>query len=107
MLWNACDLLEERARLVGECVVLPEADTRGVHREPAGDVGVLRSEDHLPVPVLGRGDIVQEELDLGGATLVVPGATVLAEDLEDEAVGVPGRDVVDSFAARSERTTWT
>ena len=50
---DAGDLFEERPGLVGEGVVLAEADAGGVHGEAAGQVGVFGAEDDLAVAVLG------------------------------------------------------
>ena len=96
---EAGDLFEERAGLVAERVVLAEADFGGVHGQAAGDVGVARAEDDLAVAVLVAGAVVEEQLDFGGAALVELGGTVLAEHLEDEAVGVAGGDPGDLEAA--------
>ena len=49
------DLLQEGAGLVDETVVLAETDTGGVHRQTAGDVRVVRSDDHPAVAVGARG----------------------------------------------------
>ena len=89
---DAGDLFEERPGLVGEGVVLAEPDARGVHRQATGQVRVLRPEDDLPVTGLRGLALAQEQLDLGRPTLIEAGGAVLAEHLEDQAVGVPGGD---------------
>ena len=60
---------------------------------------MVRAEDDLAVAVLVAGAVVEEQLDLGRAALVEPGGAVLAEHLEDQAVGVPGGDPGDLEAA--------
>ena len=67
---DAGDLLEEGPRLIGESVVLTEADARGIHRQAAGQVRVIGTEDDLPVTVLRGRRLVQEQLDLSRPALV-------------------------------------
>ena len=61
------------------------------------------AEDDLPVAVLGGRAVVEEQLDLGRAALVEAGGAVLAEHLEDQAVGVPGGDPGDLETAGAVR----
>ena len=84
-------LLEERPGLVGEGIVLTEADAGRVHRQPAGHIGVLGTEDDLAVAVPG-GVVAQEQADLGRPALVERRRAVLAEHLEHQAVRVAGSD---------------
>ena len=101
---NPCDLFEEGAGLVDERVVLAESDAGGVHGHAAGQVGMLRAEDDLPVAG-GAGVAVQVEPDLTVAVLVEPGGAVLAEHLEVQPVGVAGGDPGDLQRARAIRET--
>ena len=71
---EAGDLLEERAGLVAEGVVLAESDAGRVHGQAAGDVGVSGAEDDLAVAVLVGRAVVEEQFDLGRAALVEPAA---------------------------------
>ena len=59
---------------------------------------MFRAEDDLPVTGLRGLALAEEQLDLGRAALVELGGTVLAEHLEDQAVGVAGGDRDTSMA---------
>ncbi len=82
------DLFEEGARLVDEAVVLADAHPGRVHRQAAGDVGVLGSDDHPPEAALGRRALVEHQLELGGRSCSHFAAPSVAEDLQREPVRV-------------------
>jgi hypothetical protein len=83
----AGDLVEEGAGLVDEAVVVAGADARGVHRQAAGDVGVVDADDDAAEAVGAGGD-----LELTRAAHVERHRAALAEDLELERVRVTARD---------------
>src|SRR5205823_4931159 len=58
---DAGDLFQERAGLEHEQVVLAVVDAGEVHRQAAGDVGVLRTHQDLPVTL---GDKVRRAVDV-------------------------------------------
>ncbi len=92
---DAGDLLQEGARLEDEAVVLAKADARCVHRQPAGEVRVVRPDDHPPVTARAGGALVQHELELRGTLLLPLRGAFVAEDLERETVRVAGGDAGD------------
>ena len=90
---DAGDLLQERAGLVGETVILTGTDAGGIHRQTAGHVRVVGSDDHAPVAVGAGGTaLVQDQLELR-RTLLRPGCGALVpEHLQLESVRMAGGD---------------
>ena len=105
---EAGDLLQEGAGLVDETVVLTETDAGGVHRQTAGDVRVVGSDDHAPVAVGAGGTaLVQHQLELGRTLLRPGGRALVPEHLQLESVRMTGGDPghLDDAGAVGERGT--
>ena len=90
-------LLQEGAGLVGEAVVLAEAHARRVHRQAAGDVRVVRADDHAAEAAAPGRALVQHQVELRRSLLRPLRGTLVAEDLDGQAVrdgrrrpGTPG-----------------
>ena len=63
---DAGDLVQKRARLVGEQIGHTVTDAAGIHRQPAADVGVFRPDQHPPGTGDVAADIVGGDLELAG-----------------------------------------
>ena len=97
----ARDLVEERARLVDEAVVVAGADPGGVHGQAARDVRVVHADDHPPEAVAGTGQPAGGDLELAAAAHVERQRAALAEHLELQRVRVAERDARDGEVAGS------
>ena len=92
---DARHLLQEGARLEDEAIVLANARARRVHRQPAGEIRVVWTDDHLAVATRAGWTFVQHEQEFTGTFLLPLRGAVVAEDLECQAVRVAGGDAGD------------
>src|SRR5215217_691765 len=92
---NAGDLLEERACLENEAIVLANAYTRCIHRQAASEVRVVWTDDHPAIAARISRTFVQHELEFTGAFLLPLRGALVTEDFKCEAVRVAGGDARD------------
>ena len=76
-------------------VVMPNAHARRIHRQAAGEVRVVRTDDHATITARSGRALVQHELELRGTLLLPLCGAVVAEDLERQAIRMAGGDTGD------------
>ena len=89
---DAGDLLQEGAGLVDETFVLTEADTGCVHRQTAGDIRVVRTDDHAAETAVPVGPSFSISWNSRRTLLLPLRGALVAEHLQREPVGVAGGD---------------
>src|SRR3954449_10136296 len=79
---NAGDLLEEGACLEDEAIILANAYTRRIHRQTAGEIRVVWTNDHPAVAARTGRTFVQHELEFTGAFLLPLRGALVTENLK-------------------------